>query len=189
VMVRHERRVTFLEKSVEERLSFERGNLMVHIPTERRTFPDHNNLLQKCRFNAEIFCAKAPLVSVLRCTVRHAMHPESISSAVLLVRAGQTSMRVETKVRTPAYEYVKNEEIPLLGCPDEGFLVGFNPVYLLEALEAVDGDEVRISFNVDDHLVRDPCLIQGKDASRLSLLMPMWNVDERQFGSHIERAA
>ena len=141
------------------RLADEKGDVYVASRLIDGQFPNYKQLIPES-FEHEVTLGKELVIAAAR---RTSLLAQRNAPLRLTFSPGRLTMRALTQDVGQAEESL---DIPYEG--DE-FEIGFNPVYLIEGIEAVDEDDVKLRFT---NPLR-PGLVSGAEGSFVYLIMPI----------------
>ena len=141
------------------RLADEKGDVYVASRLIDGQFPNYKQLIPES-FEHEVTLGKELVIAAAR---RTSLLAQRNAPLRLTFSPGRLTMRALTQDVGQAEESL---DIPYEG--DE-FEIGFNPVYLIEGIEAVDEDDVKLHFT---NPLR-PGLVSGAEGSFVYLIMPI----------------
>ena len=145
----------------DQHLFLRAGDLLLSVKLNNVVFPPYKQVIPAAH-KREVTLGRDELVGALRRA--EVMAPEKTATVRLRLSAGTLELTADNPDLGVAHQELA---VQLDGEPLEA---GFNARYLMQALEVMDGEEVRLQFQNE----LDPCVIKPADDTEfLAVVMPM----------------
>jgi DNA polymerase-3 subunit beta len=145
----------------EQHLFVQSGDLTLSVKLNAVTFPPYQQVIPK-QHRSRVTSGRAELVDALRRA--EVMAPEKTATVRLELGAGKLDLTADNPDQGAFHQ-----QLPV-DYDGESLAAGFNARYLLEALEAVDTEQVHLDFQGE----LDPCVVRPVDGAEfLAVVMPM----------------
>ena len=145
----------------DQHLFLRAGDLLLSVKLNNVVFPPYKQVIPAAH-KREVTVGRDELVGALRRA--EVMAPEKTATVRLRLSAGTLELTADNPDLGVAHQELS---VQLDGEPLEA---GFNARYLMQALEVMDGEDVRLQFQNE----LDPCVIKpADDIDFLAVVMPM----------------
>jgi len=134
------------------------------------TFPPYDQVIPKDEDRRTLRGNRAALLDALKRACAVIKNVEDVRDSIALgMNLGTLRIAAHAKDDTPAF--VADVDVAY---DATAFAIGVNPVYLVDALEALDsGESVTLSFGTGEQAALDPIVVVGEDAAALVVVMPV----------------